>query len=93
MIERQITIRGKQVIDKHTHYEVPISEPYATVIIRGDVATDFMKKYGLSITEAPSFEVTLYLTRNDQNLGSDPFKSPGQLRGSVASLDDIVFNP
>ena len=51
MTKHKVEISGAGIVDKHTHYEVHpfIGPERATIIIRGDIATDFQKKYGLPI--------------------------------------------
>ena len=95
MAVHKVEISGAGIVDKHTHYEThPFVGPErATIIIRGDVAADFQKKYGLPITEAERFQATVDLGRNDQRVREcqDVFKPASHLMGSIYSLDDIVY--
>ena len=95
LAEYKVEISGAGIVDKHTHYEAhPFVGPErATVIIRGDIATDFQKRYGLPIIEAEKFQASVDLGRNDQRVREcqDVFKPASHLMGSIGSLDDIVY--
>ena len=95
MTEHKVEILGAGIVYKHTHYEAhPFVGPErVTIIIRGDVATDFQNKYGLPITEAERFQATVDLGRNDQRVREcqDGFRPVAHLMGSIYSLDDIVY--
>ena len=90
-------ILGKNIVEKHTHYEAyPFIGPLrSTLIIRGDVVDDFREKYGLAITEAERLTVTADFLRNDQKVKEcqNPFKAGDYLFGTIASIDDIVYEP
>jgi len=90
-----ITITGKQIRDEHTHYEfITHVGPYsATVIIRGDLASDFSKKYGKNILES-EFQAEVDFIRNDQKIKEcqDPFKLGSHHYGRIGSIDDITLN-
>jgi len=91
-----LKIIGRNIQDKHTHYEAHsyIGPAQATIIIRGDIATDFQNKYQQPITQADAFQVTLELGRNDHRVKEcqDPFKIGSHLIGSIDSIDSIVYN-
>ncbi len=91
----KVEVLGTSIVDKHTHYEAyPFIGPErATVIIRGDIATEFKEKYGLPITKAERLQVSVDLGRNDQRVREcqDVFKPAFHLIGAVGSLDDIVY--
>ena len=95
MTEYKVEISGAGIVDKHTDYEAhPFVGPErVTVIIRGDIATDFQEKYGLPITKAERFQASVDLGRNDQRVREcqDVFKPVSHLMGSIGSLDDIVY--
>ena len=97
MAVEKLTIYGKGITDKHTHYEAyPFVGPErATITIRGDIAHEFQRKYGHPIQQCDCFEVEVDLHRNDQRVKEcqNPFKSPARMTGSINSLDDIVVNP
>jgi len=94
MAVEKVTIDGNGIRDKHTHYEgYPfVGNSMATVIIRGDIAEDFRKKYGCAIWQCHSFEAEVSFHRNEERLKEcqDPFLSPKHIMGSIDSLDDIV---
>lgn len=91
----QLEISGAEIVDKFTHYEAYsfIGPEMATVVIRGDIATEFQKMYGLPITEAESFRVSVDMCRNDSKIEEcqDVFKPCSYLSGAISSVDDIDF--
>jgi len=95
MTREQVTIYGNGIKEKHTHYEAYpyVGNQIATVIISGDIASEFKKKYDYFIQECESFVVEIDFVRNDRHISSDQYKSANYLRGSIYSLDDIVGNP
>lgn len=84
---------GKNIKDKHTHYELTVfvGPSSATVTIGGHIADAFREKYGIKITDAERFYLKLPFIRNDQRVQEcqDPFKLPGHLMASVYSIDEI----
>lgn len=47
MATHKVSISGKQIRDKHTHYEAHpfVGSEQVTVIIRGDTAEEFRARY------------------------------------------------
>ncbi|MBS3175399.1 hypothetical protein J4440_05970 [Candidatus Woesearchaeota archaeon] len=92
MINAEITFYGKQIKQKHIHYEYypTVDSNSATVIIRGDVASDFSKKYKSGITET-NFNANVEFTRNGDRIKEcqDIFKSQEYLIGYL-SLENIT---
>ena len=90
-----VEITGAGIVDKHTHYEAYpfVGVEKNTVIIRGDIATEFQRRYGLHIRNAGRIQVSVDLRRNDQLVKEcqDPFRSGSYLNGAVNSLEDIVY--
>jgi len=95
MASYKVEITGAEIVDKHTHYEARpfIGPERVTIIIRGDIATDFQDKYGLSIRKAEKLQLNVDLGRNDQLVKEcqDLFQPASHLKGTVESLDDIVY--
>jgi len=94
-MQTQVEISGKNIRDRHTHYEASLHigpEP-ATLIINGAVASDFQKKYGRPMGTYDALQVTTSFIRNEQMIPEcrDPFRSPSHLFGRVASLEDIII--
>ncbi|MBI4152185.1 hypothetical protein HY495_00610 [Candidatus Woesearchaeota archaeon] len=99
MTTTQYTVEfwGKNIVEKHTHYEayLSIGPERATLIMRGDVADAFEERYGLAITQAERLTVTANFLRNEQRVEEcqDPFKAGDYLFGTIASIDDIIYEP
>ena len=95
MTQYNVEITGRGIVDKHTHYEAypSVGLQRATVLIRGDIATGFQKKYAISITRAKKIWVMVDLTANDQRVKEcqDIFKPASHLMGSIDSLDDVFL--
>ncbi len=93
MVTENVSLQGQHLQDKHTHYEAStfIGPDNATVIIRGDVAADFKRQYGIPITKADSFNAEVDFTRNSQRVSSNHFRPGSHLTGSIGSLDDIKY--
>ncbi len=95
MTPYNVEITGAGIVDKYTHYEAyPFIGPErVTVIIRGDIATQFRKKYGFEIIKADRLDVSVDLGRNDQRIREcqDSFRPASHLMGAVDSLEDIVY--
>ena len=95
MTQYTVEIVGAGIVDKHTHYEAHpfIGPERATVIIKGDTALEFQRKYGLPITGAERLQVTIDLGRNDQRVQEcrDAFAPGSRLMGTIDSLDDVVY--
>ncbi|MFH1455556.1 MAG: hypothetical protein ABIF40_01250 [archaeon] len=91
----KVTIYGKRIADKQTHYEsyTFVGSERATVIIRGDIAEDFYKKYGNPMTAYVQLEIQVDFIQNFQRVKEcqDPFQSPMYQIGTIDSLDDIVI--
>ena len=93
----EVTFSGKEIQDKHTHYEVPVyvGSSLATVRINGNVAAEFEKKYDISIRDAQEMSAQVEFTRNDGlvKVCQDPFKPDSHQTGRINSIDNITYNP
>ena len=89
-----ISFSGKNMRDRHTHYEVStyIGPSPATVIIQGHVPFEFERRYGRPIREC-TLSVSIDFIRNDQRVAEcqDPFKPAGHQTGLISSLDQITL--
>lgn len=91
----KVEINGNRIVDKHTHYETrtyTIGPDQATVIIRGDIACDFQKKYGFPITSARKLQAQVEFGANRDRLAEcqDVFKPGSHQIGAIDSIDDIT---
>lgn len=92
-----VACRGKQIQDKHTHYELTVyldsspSSP-ATVIIRPDIAKDFQKKYDKPIQECELFAAEVDFGRNDERIKECQYHylPRDRMIGSIHSIDDVL---
>lgn len=95
MTEYDVQFSGTGIVDKHTHYEAyPYVGPErATIIIRGDIAEGFQKKFGIPMREAERLNARVDLGRNDEKVREcqDVYKHGSYLMGAIHSLDDIVY--
>ena|GEM_PF-2560094 len=93
MTGEPVKILGRNVVDKHTHYEASthVRTRSATVVIPGYVAQEFAARYKEQITERDC-EIRVEFIRNDQRLREcqNPFQAPGHLYATLRSLDEIV---
>ena len=93
MPKSEVTISGRSIRDKHTHYEAitHIGPEQVTVTIGGDVFADFQRKYGRLMTSYEAVQMRVDFGRNEERVSEcrDPSKSGRHLIGSVACLDDI----
>ncbi len=95
MVSKKVEICGKQIVNKHTYYEVlPVVDgKQATVIITNDVAALFERKYGVSLRRT-GFVVDIDFTRNDERVRACQllYRSNEHLVGSLSSLEGVMVN-
>ena len=94
MITETVSISGKNIHNKHTHYEALtyVGPEQVTVILRGDIFADFQKKYGSPMTAYEKLNVTAHFLKNSGRVAKDPSRLPSRLFGTVESIDDIVIS-
>lgn len=93
MEEHIISFFGRDLRDKHTHYEVyPYVGPFqTTVIIPGYITADFKQRYAGSIGEY-TLTVRLEFLRQSELVEEcrDPFKRSDHLRATIRDLEGVL---